>query len=60
MAGELRHRTPHFYLHQHQSNSTTFAAQIKCHRKTLDRFKGRKYGEEIMRDRKNEPSAERL
>ena len=23
-------------------NSTTFAAQIKCHSKTLDRFKGRK------------------
>ena len=38
-AGEFRHWTPHFCLHQHWSNSTTFAAQIKFHSETLDRFK---------------------
>ena len=41
-------------------DGTPFAAQIKCYSQTLDRFKARKYGEEIMRDRKNEASAETM
>ena len=45
-----------FFLHQNRSDSTMFAAQIKCHSETLDHFRGKK----IMRDRKNEASAERL
>ena len=50
--GEFDHRGPqkrqansdieHRIFVYINTNSTTFAAQIKCHSKTLDRFKGRK------------------
>ena len=69
--GEFNHRGPQkwwaiqalntaFLFTSTLVDSTIFAAKIKCHGKTLDSFKGRKQGEKIMSDRKNEASAERL